>query len=161
MTLEHGLQRWETLDECIQTAVNLVQAGDAVDWTLADCVAWAHEHYGKAGLNAIASNVGFGLRWAQEQSRVAKAIPQPLRAEYPELRWATFKAAASTDNPEFWLALAAEHGWSSRELRTHIRGEKPVTDRVKKLLVQVEKMLNSEGGDALEDGLLELLRRRG
>lgn len=151
MTLEHGLQRW----------VDMLQAERATQWEQGDILREARDKHGPTVLGQFAAAAGRSLRWCQKRLRVATVYGRDARRQYADLPWSLFEVAARTDNPELWLSLAAEHGWSERELRTHIRGEKPQNDKVARLLARVEKMLNSEDGDALEEGLLELIRRRG
>lgn len=152
MTLEHGLQRW----------VDMLQAERATQWEQGDILLRAREQHGPKALGQFASAAGRSLRWCHKRLRVASLYPQYVRALYADLPWTLFEVAGRTDRPEHWLSLAAQHAWSERELRTHIRGEKPQSDKVAKLLGQVGKLLDAGGdeADALEDGLLELLRRQ-
>lgn len=83
------------------------------------------------------------------------------RAEFADLNWSLFALAATQENPRHWLERAADEGWSESELRKAIRGEKPETPVVERILKRVETVLSAGGDEAatLEDGLLSLLRR--
>ncbi len=149
------------LEELLTRAAEMRQANRATQWALGDIAAEARETFGKGALGKLAETLGVSKRWVERLAQVSMAYSQEERATYPELGWALFAAATRTDQPLYWLTLANDNQWSERELRQAIRGERPPSNVVERLLRRVETILQAGGDDAdsLTDGLLELVRR--
>lgn len=155
--------REPSLEELLTRAAEMRLANRATQWALGDIAAEARETFGKQALGKLAEVLGVSRRWVQKLAQVWETYSDDERASYPELGWSLFAVAARTDDPIHWLTLANDNHWSERELRLAIRGEKPPSNTVERLLKQAEKILQAGGddADALEDGLSRLLRIRG
>ncbi len=153
--------REPSLEELLTRAAEMRQANRATQWALGDIAAEAREAFGKSALGKLAEVMGVSKRWVERLAQVSEAYSQDERSAYPELGWALFAVAMKTDDPIHWLTQAADNHWSERELRQAIRGERPPSNTVERLLKRVETILQSGGDDAetLRDGLLSLVRR--
>ena len=152
--------REPSLEEYLSRAAEMRLANRATQWALGDIAAEARETFGKTALGKLAEVLGVSVRWVQKLAQVAEAYSQDERAAFPELGWALFAVAMRTDDPVHWLTQANDNHWSERELRLAIRGERPPSNAVERLLRRVETILRSGGDDAdsLTDGLLKLVR---
>lgn len=150
-----------TLETALTDFAEMLQANRATLWDLGDKLAAAREQFGPKVMGEFAAVARYSKRWCQKLASVSSTYSTDDRAEFADLNWSLFALAATQENPRHWLERAADEGWSESELRKAIRGEKPETPKVERLLKRVEKML-SDGGDdaaALQDGLLSLLRQ--
>lgn len=150
------------LEELEQLFVNALQLGRRGHWLLGDICNEAITKHGRGMIGTLASIGRCTKRYIQQLAKVARTFGDEIRDQYPEMPWSLFRVAASTENPLEWLERAAENEWSEAELRQAIRGQKPETPRVQKILRAVEKMFAAGGdeADSLEDGLRELMRKR-
>ena len=153
--------REPNLEELLTRATEMRQANRATQWALGNIAAEAREAFGKTALGKLAEVMGVSVRWVQKLAQVSTAYSQDERSAYPELGWALFAVAMRTDDPIHWLNQANDNHWSERELRLAIRGERPPSNAVERLLKRVETILQSggDGADSLTDGLLRLVRR--
>lgn len=153
----------DSLEELLTEFADMLQANRATQWTLGDMLARAREEFGPGVLGQFAEVARVTKRWCQRLARVSETFSESERAAYPDLGWSVFAVAAGTDDPIGWLQRAADNGWSEAQLRQAIRGAKPETPKVARLLKQAEKILQAGGddADALEDGMRNLLRLRG
>lgn len=151
----------ESLESFLQIWVNMAEEDRESLWRQGDFAILARERYGKAIFGDLAAIRQCTVRWIQQLARVAEMYPKEIREEFAELPWAVFSLAAAQSNPVQWLEKAYENGWSEADLRKAIRGERPPTDKVERLLKQVEKMLSAKDDQsiALQDGLLAILRQ--
>lgn len=152
----------ESLEELEQSFVDAIQLGRRGHWLLGDLCNEAISKHGRGMIGTLASLGRCTKRYIQQLARVSKTFGEEIREQYPEMPWSLFRVVAGTENPLEWLERAAENEWSEAELRQAIRGQKPETPRVQKILKAVERVF-ADGGDeadALEDGLRELLRKR-
>ena len=152
--------RESSLEELLTRAVEMRQANRATQWALGDIAAEARETFGKTALGKLAEVMGVSKRWVERLAQVSEAYNHEERAAYPELGWSLFAVAMRTGDPLAWLTRANDEHWSERELRLAIRGERPPSNAVERLLRRVETILQSGGDDAdsLTDGLLRLVR---
>lgn len=155
--------REPNLEESLSEFAEMLQAGRATQWAEGDMLAEAKRTYGRKVLLRFAEVGRCSVRWCQRRAKVAETFARDTRALYPDLNWSVFEIAARTDDPVGWLQKAADNGWSEAQLRQAIRGVKPETPKVARLLKQAEKILRAGGddADALEDGMRNLLRLRG
>lgn len=153
--------REPSLEELLDRATEMRLANRATQWALGDIAAEARETFGKQALGKLAEVMGVSTRWVQKLAQVSTAYSKQERAAFPELGWSLFALAARADDPIQWLTQASDSQWSERELRQAIRGGKPPSNAVERLLKRAETILAAGGDDAeaLRDGLLRLMRQ--
>ena len=152
--------REPSLEESLGEFAEMLQAGRATQWAEGDMLADAKRTYGRKVLSQFAEVARCSTRWCQRRAKVAETFDGETRSLYPDMNWSVFEVAARTDDPKAWLQKAADNQWSERELRQVIRGERPPSNAVERLLKRVETILKAGGDDAdsLADGLLGLVR---
>ena len=150
------------LDELEQSFVNALQLGRRGHWLLGDLCNEAITNHGRIMTGILASLGRCSKRYIQQLAKVSRTFGEGIREQYPEMPWSLFRVAAGTENPLEWLERASKNEWSEAQLRTAVRGVKPETPRVQKILKAVERVFadSREEADSLEDGLRELLRKR-
>lgn len=151
-----------SVEERLGEFAEMLQAGRATQWAEGDILTEAKRTYGRKVLGQFAEIGRCSVRWCQRRAKVAETFGRDVRATYPDLNWSVFEIAARTDDPVVWLQRAADNGWSEAQLRQAIRGVKPETPKVARLLKRAEEILQAGGddADALEDGMRNLLRLR-
>lgn len=156
-----GVPREPSLEELLDRATEMRLANRATQWALGDIAAEARETFGKQALGKLAEVMGVSTRWVQKLAQVSTAFTHPERAEFREVNWSVFALAATTDTPRGWIVRAADNQWSERELRQAIRGSKPPSNAVERLLHRAETILlaGDDDAEALRDGLLTLMRQ--
>ena len=103
---------YETLTQKVLT---LVEADRTVKWGIAD---YAREALEDLGIPAqqLASDWGFAATTIRKMVRVAKLFPE-TQDRNPELSFTHYIIASATTNPRQWIETAADHQWSTRDLR--------------------------------------------
>lgn len=150
----------ESLEEALQEFSEMVSANRATQWDLGDKILSARKTFGPKAIGKFAETGRCSTRWCQRLARVSRTFEPENR--YLDMDWSIYELMCATESPLEWLERASENEWSAAQLRRAIRGVRPETPKVQKILKAVERVF-AEGGDeadALEDGLRVLLRRR-
>ena len=150
----------ESLEEALQEFSEMVSANRATQWDLGDKILSARKTFGPKAMGKFAETARCSVRWCQRLARVSRVFEPENR--YLDMDWSVYELMCATENPLEWLELASENEWSAAQLRRAIRGVKPETPRVTKILKAVKKIFSAGGNeaDSLEDGLRELMRKR-
>ncbi len=112
---------------------------------------------------------GCSAEWIAEKSNCSASLVRELRKTwsafpteeerlpYSELYFYHFRLAAGTDDPHYWIGQAAEHNWSTRQLREAIAGQKIIDELAEadRVLHKIEKIMTEGGKPA--DYLLDKL----
>ncbi|KXG74662.1 hypothetical protein AN618_21920 [Fervidicola ferrireducens] len=90
-----------------------------------------------AKIKWLSSQLGDSPAKIRELIKTYKAFPTE-DSRVPELSWYHHRLAANTDNPQAWIALAAERQWSTREMKKAIdiaqgRIEQVIDEKEKKI----------------------------
>jgi len=94
----------------------------------------------------LASSIGCSAVYINDLARTFGAFPDPT-ARNIELTFSHHKLCAKSDSPEYWLNMAEQNQWSTRQLQDAIKGKKKddPLEKVRKLYEKIEKVLD-EGG---------------
>ena len=107
----------------------------------------------------IGSQLGCSSVYVNELARTYGAFPDPT-ARSQELTFSHHKLCAKSDDPEYWLNMAEQNQWSTRQLQDAIKGksEKDEFEKVRKLYEKIEKYLEEGGPEAewLQEQIHEL-----
>lgn len=139
-----------SVDEILQHIVTLRQDESERRFILGELCEYAISRGIKA--NEIASYINCTEGYIRQLIKVYTAFPgEEDRIPYAEQTYMHFKLAAYTERPKYWLDLAAENGWSTRELGKAIRGEAVVDElqTADRILGSVERCIDAGGKGAL------------
>ena len=99
----------------------LAKRHSGLHWLIGDWVGYGAERWADRWLQ-VASTIGIPHPTLAQAAAVASTFPPERRNA--SLSWSHHRAAANTDEPDEWLARAAEAGWSARQLEEAIRDAK-------------------------------------
>lgn len=107
---------WE---EILQLLLSLEEAQGDCKWHQGEILASLAE----CGVpqKAVASEIGKSASYVRERIKTWQAFPEE-GTRVRELSWQHHRIAAKTDDPQNWIAEAANNGWSTRDLERAIRG---------------------------------------
>ena len=135
-------------DQLISNFIDSKVAGDAALFNQAMIAYVLKEHLG-ATAKQVASDVAYSARYVNILVKTYSAFPtEDSRAV--DLSFSHHQIAAHTEQPEYWLNLAVENGWSVRELAREIRGLKESDEvlEAEKLWNKIELILLAAGQGA-------------
>ncbi|MEW6772176.1 MAG: HNH endonuclease [Bacillota bacterium] len=106
---------WE---EILQLLLSLEEAQDDCKWHQGEILASLAE----CGVSqrAVASEIGKSSSYVRERIKTWRAFPEE-GTRVRELSWQHHRIAAKTDDPQNWIAKAADNGWSTRDLERAIK----------------------------------------
>jgi len=103
---------------------------------------------------SIAADVGYSSRYISQLIKTFEAFPdEDSRAR--DQSFSLHAVCATTDDPEAWLQRALEEGWSVRDIKEAIAGDKEEPDPVEKVWKPVEKVL-ADGGETADRLLVKM-----
>lgn len=137
-------------DQAIGRLIDLRQEEDDSRWKQGALCVYLIDMMGQKA-SWIASQINCSAAQVREIAKTWRAFPtEEMRVPYSELSWMHFRIAAGTQDPPRWIELAAEKGWSIRELKKAIKGE-PIKDELRdaeRAWARVEKLLKGGGPGA-------------
>jgi len=128
VVMPHGLavEGQPSLDEWLEVGTLLNKASDSVHWWIGDWLNYGMEHYGLTYDQAMELLEERGLNFSYQTLRTDKYVATaiPLFNRLNKLTWKHHLEVAPLppDQQQYWLSLAAEKDWSTRELRAAIKG---------------------------------------
>ncbi|MGB9886294.1 MAG: HNH endonuclease [Moorellales bacterium] len=145
-----------SLDELLQVFVSFREQEEEGRWGQAAALVVMRRGMGMKW-NRIASLVGFSNGLVRAMVKTFEAFPEEA-LRIPTLGFTHHRIAAATAEPLKWVALAADNGWSTRQLREAILREAAATEEARQDLrmAKAEKALRlarevfAEGGAAAE-----------
>lgn len=143
-----------TLDDLIQTYVNLQGNEDDVRWAKGALLVAALDGFGLKP-NQAASAFGCSAAQCREMARTFRAFADE-GTRIPCLSWYHHRLASKTDDPAGWIARAADNDWSTRQLAEAIKGAESAEARKDVLSAKAERALRyaeevlKEGGSVAE-----------
>ncbi|MEW6228061.1 MAG: hypothetical protein AB1700_08250 [Bacillota bacterium] len=140
---------WE---EILQLLLSLEEAQDECKWQQGEVLAALAE----CGVSqkAVASEIGKSASYVRERIRTWRAFPEE-GTRVRDLSWQHHRIAAKTDDPQNWIAKAADNGWSTRDLEQAIKEARSPNSAV----TQEEKELKQ--AEALFAKLEEVIAKGG
>lgn len=143
-----------TLEELLQVYASLQESEDDCRWTKGAVCLAITEGLGVSS-RRLASWLGCSASQVRELVKTFRAFPSE-ETRVPELTWRHHRLAAGTPEPERWVRLAADNGWSTRQLEERIKVAYGKLDGAEALLRKAEKAyllareVFEEGGEAAE-----------
>lgn len=106
---------WE---EILQLLLSLEEAQDDCKWQQGEVLAALAE----CGVSqrTIATEIGKSSSYVRERIKTWRAFPEE-GTRVRDLSWQHHRIAAKTDDPQGWIAKAADNGWSTRDLERAIK----------------------------------------
>lgn len=132
VVMPHGLavEGQPSLDEWLEVGTLLNKASDSVHWWIGDWLNYGMGHYKRLKrltyeqATEMLEEKGLALKpkTLRNDKYVAKQVP--LSQRWDKLAWAHHLEVAPLppDQQQYWLSLAKEKEWSTRELRAAIKG---------------------------------------
>jgi|LFRM01.1.fsa_nt_gb hypothetical protein len=108
-------------DLLIDKLITLRLDADETKWTQGAICATLIDRM-RVPASTIANECNCSAAQIRELAKTFRAFPEESM-RVPELSWFHHRIAAGTDDPEHWIGLAADQGWSTRELTKAIKGE--------------------------------------
>jgi len=119
----------------------LSEVEDSVKWGQALLCAAIETKYGEGSISTFAADMGIGESTAYRLRRTWIAFPR-IEDRYPDMTFGHHALAAMTNDPNYWIEVAALHGLSTyaleRKIRTNIQKTKAA------VVEQAEKVLSGE-----------------
>lgn len=115
-------QTYESLDDAIQSVVNLKEAGNASYWSMGDAVNAIHAAFGYGATKMMASATGYTGRWLGILAHVSSIWKEGERRL--DINWDCYHVASDTDTPHEWLNTVLANSWSASDLRRAIVKER-------------------------------------
>jgi hypothetical protein len=107
-----------SLDELIQLYISQQEGEDDARWTKGAVCLAITEGMG-VSVRKTASWLGCSTAQVRELRKAFKAFPDENNRN-PSLSWMHHRIAANTDDPEKWIILAADNGWSTRQMQEKV-----------------------------------------
>lgn len=106
---------WEDL---VLAGLDAVRRHEASQWELGDLAVQVEVHHGEHSLERYAGQIGVDFGLLKDYRRVAAAYQLSVRTN--NCSWWAHRSLAARPNRLEWLAKAAEHHWSTRQLQEEI-----------------------------------------
>ncbi len=136
-------------DQLISEFIDARVDSDSAVWRQA-AIAFYMKEQMMIPAKTISSDTGYSPRYISQLVKTFSHFPEP-DSRAADMSFSIHMVCAESGNAIHWLDLACKEGWSVRDLKSAIKGEKPPTpeeEKARKLWDKVEQALEDEGPGA-------------